>query len=474
MQVRVFQSIDMASGLKMIKQELGPDALILSTKTVRNGKLGLLGKPLLEITAAIDTDFPRETTSNSTEEQFTQKPHSRRPKKTDQVNRSFNHIINDPVEQFLGDEQPRPSVLANECFREYPTSRPEKSIHSSAINESPKPDDKPRAFQDNTGLESEVSELKQLVKDLAGQITVLHQKEPASLPENSTEPHQGEIHITPDQFTKKMTVNQIQGDHLLTLLLSKGVNIETARTISGFIRESLTELELSDTSLINRAIIDTLQNLIEVNPPAFSKNSNQRRIALVGPTGVGKTTTLAKIAASYLQRHSNSIALITIDTYRIAAVEQLKVYGEIMHLPVDVVITPDQLGQALDKHQDKELILIDTAGRSPRDSFCIDELSSFLSAEHNIEKHLVLSATTRENEIVETINQFSKLIIANTIFTKIDECMSLGVLLNTQLQNSNPISYITNGQRVPEDLLEITPQKIAELIMSQDQGSMHE
>ena len=474
MQVRVFQSIDMASGLKMIKQELGPDALILSTKTVRNGKLGLLGKPLLEITAAIDTDFPQESQPKTTKGLFTTQSQSRAPKNTKQTKRSFNHIINDPVERFLTDEQPQSLASGQECFREYPLPPVENNISLPATENTPTPVDKPLSFRDNTGLESEVSELKQLVKDLAGQITVLHQKEPESAPELAIEPHQGEINITPDQFTKKMTVHQIQGDHLLTLLISKGINIETARTISGFIRESLTEQELSDTALITKAIIDTLQNLIQVNPPEFTKESNQRRIALVGPTGVGKTTTLAKIAASYLQRHSNSIALITIDTYRIAAVEQLKVYGEIMHLPVDVVITPDQLGQALVKHQDKELILIDTAGRSPRDSFCIDELSSFLSADHNIEKHLVLSATTRENEILETINQFSKLEIANTIFTKIDECMSLGVLLNTQLQNSNPISYITNGQRVPEDLLEITPQKIAELIMSQDQGSMHE
>lgn len=458
----------------MIKQELGPDALILSTKTVRNGKLGLLGKPLLEITAAIDSDFPQENKSHSTKEQLTTQATPFERKKEKQETRSFNHIINDPIEQFLTQEQPQATVTEQDCFREYPTSQPRKKTHPPTAESSPQSLSEPISFRDSSGLEGEVSELKQLVKDLAGQITDLSQKERQAVPGTSLGAHQSEMSMTPDRFAKKMTVNQIQGDHLLTLLIAKGVNIETARTIAGFIRESLTEQELSDTTLVTNSIINTLQNLIEVSPPEFSRDSSQRKIALVGPTGVGKTTTLAKIAASYLQRHSNSIALITIDTYRIAAVEQLKVYGEIMHLPVDVVITPEQLSVALAKHQDKELILIDTAGRSPRDSFCIDELSSFLSDEHNIEKHLVLSATTRENEILETINQFSKLEIANTIFTKIDECMSLGVLLNTQLQNSNPISYITNGQRVPEDLLEITPQKIAELIMSQDQGSMHE
>jgi flagellar biosynthesis protein FlhF len=166
--------------------------------------------------------------------------------------------------------------------------------------------------------------------------------------------------------------------------------------------------------------------------------------------------------------------MITIDTYRIAAVEQLKVYGEIMHLPVDVVITPEQLEQAIARHSDKELILIDTAGRSPRDSYCIDELASFLAPELHIDKHLVLSAGTRENELLDTIERFSTLEINNTIFTKIDECSSLGILLNTQIQNSSPLSYVTNGQRVPEDLLEISPKLVAELIMSQHEGSIHD
>ena len=221
-------------------------------------------------------------------------------------------------------------------------------------------------------------------------------------------------------------------------------------------------------------IISTIQDLIEVAPPGFKPKANQHRIAFVGPTGVGKTTTLAKIAASYLGKHSNSIALITIDTYRIAAVEQLKVYGEIMHLPVEVVITPEQLEKAINKHSDKDLILIDTAGRSPRDEFCIEELSTFLKPELEIEKHLVLSAATRENELIEIIRCFEKLTVSNTIFTKIDECSKLGILLNVQIQNSNPLSYLTNGQRVPEDLIEISPKIVAELIMSQHEGSMND
>ena len=318
-------------------------------------------------------------------------------------------------------------------------------------------------------MHSEVSELKSLVKDLAGQISRLSEKE-------TTERQNKQIalQVKDVEFANRLAGNPIHGDSILSMLTGKGINVETSRTITGFLRQSLTEQELSNPDNVTETLISTLQDLIEVSPPLFAPGQEQHRIALVGPTGVGKTTTLAKIAASYLSKYSNSIALITIDTYRIAAVEQLKVYGEIMQLPVDVVITPEQLEQAIVKHSNKDLILIDTAGRSPRDSYCINELASFLNPDLGIDKHLVLSAATRENELLDTIERFQSLDISNTIFTKIDECSSLGILLNIQIQNSNPLSYVTNGQRVPEDLLEISPKIVAELIMSQHEGSMHD
>jgi flagellar biosynthesis protein FlhF len=467
MQVRVFQSEDMASGLKMIKQELGPDALILSTKTIRNGKFGLLSKPILEITAAIDNDFK-------------EKPEPGKIKLPSPKRKSFNRVVNDPVVQFLNqDFKPQTtSEPLQECFREYPSSasatqpavtEPPSRSPEAAVSKRKNSSSSPEHF---SGLETEVNDLKKMVKDLAGQISTFSQS-------NTTGSRAAELSISAarelEYFTGARAGSQIKKDPLISLLIARGIETETAETIATETRDSFADRDLSDINIATNAILETLQKLIQViNPPRIARLDGQQRIALIGPTGVGKTTTLAKIAASHLMQSSNSIALITIDTYRIAAVEQLKVYGEIMHLPVDVVITPEQLGQALDRHKDKELILIDTAGRSPRDSYCIDELASFLSPEYNIEKHLVLSATTRESELFETIRQFQKLDFSNTIFTKIDECLSLGVLLNTQIQNEKPISYITNGQRVPEDLLQITPQIIAELIMSQDQGSTHE
>ncbi|TKB10276.1 flagellar biosynthesis protein FlhF [Desulforhopalus sp. IMCC35007] len=467
MQVRVFQSEDMASGLKMIKQELGPDALILSTKTIRNGKFGLLSRPILEITAAIDNDFKEKTAPGKI-------------KLPSPERKSFNRVVNDPVVQFLNQDL-KPQTTEEpfqECFREYPSSA---SATRSAAPEPPSTAPEPATSMSSSGsappkqlsgLETEVNDLKKMVKDLAGQISTFSQSNSSG--SGSTELSRNAA-TQSAYISDQETVSQITKDPLISLLIARGIETETAETIAAETRDSFADRDLNDINVATDAILETLQKLIQViNPPRVTRLHGQQRIALIGPTGVGKTTTLAKIAAAHMMQSSNSIALITIDTYRIAAVEQLKVYGEIMHLPVDVVITPEQLEQALNRHKDKELILIDTAGRSPRDSYCIDELASFLSPEYNIEKHLVLSATTRESELSETIRQFQKLDFSNTIFTKIDECLNLGVLLNTQIHNEKPISYITNGQRVPEDLLQITPQMIAKLIMSQDQGSTHE
>jgi flagellar biosynthesis protein FlhF len=368
----------------------------------------------------------------------------------------FRHVVDDSVEHYLSDE--RPSSFSYVSGSSSPTA--------SALHEVKK-EERAALKTNDYGLQSEVNELKELVRNLAGQISKISENE-------TTKSKQNALQVKDTEFASRLTGNPIHGDHILSLLVGRGINVETSRTITGFLRQSLTELELSDPANVTQTIISTIQDLIEVSPPIFAAGQSQQRIALVGPTGVGKTTTLAKIAASYLSRYSNSIALITIDTYRIAAVEQLKVYGEIMNLPVDVVITPEQLEQAIARHSDKELILIDTAGRSPRDSYCINELASFLAPELHIDKHLVLSAGTRENELLDTIERFSTLEISNTIFTKIDECSSLGILLNTQIQNSSPLSYVTNGQRVPEDLLEISPKLVAELIMSQHEGSIHD
>jgi flagellar biosynthesis protein FlhF len=443
MQVKIFETTDMASGLKLVKKELGPDALILSTRTVRSGKLGLLGRQVLEITAAIDTPWPKQQEKETSQQLQTPPEHLAYTRNSG----------NSPAS--LSDEN-RITQTTDPIYKI--GSRPEKP-QQAFVQKSP-------PSEDNPPIRQEFDELKSLVRNLAGEIARLGQKP------------SGDNNLTrvtgPTGNTVLQQRLQSSGDtRVLDLLLSHGINMETARTISGFAKDSLSETDLMNEQKLYGFLQNTISDILEIRSPSFACRDQQHRIALVGPTGVGKTTTLAKIAAGYLSKYSDSIALITIDTYRIAAVEQLKVYGEIMHLPVDIVLTPAQLEQAVARHQDKELILIDTAGRSPRDTLSIDELAAFLHPDLAITKHLVLSATNREDELTETITRFSRLGIDNTIFTKVDECINLGIILNTQIHNSSPISYITNGQRVPEDLFEADKKKIAELIMPQPEGRFH-
>ena len=444
MQVKIFETTDMATGLKLIKKELGPDALILSTRTVRSGKLGLLGRQVLEITAAIDTPWPNQPKKDS--------PGQAQPPLEHQA---YTRNSGTP---------PSVPVVEDGVHQKFRTPfkigvRPGDPPHVLAQSSDP--------AEENPRIRQEFDELKSMVKNLAGDIARLGQRS------GSDNGHARNAGLSGNTVLHQRL--QSSGyTRVLDLLLAHGINMETARTISGFAKDSLTEEDFSDQHKLHGFLQDTISDILKVQRTYFERGGRQHKIALVGPTGVGKTTTLAKIAAGYLGTFSPSIALITIDTYRIAAIEQLKVYGEIMRVPVEVVLTPSELEQAIARHQDKELILIDTAGRSPRDTLSIDELATFLHPDLAISKHLVLSATNREDELIEAIARFSRLGIDCTIFTKVDECINLGIILNIQIHNSSPISYITNGQRVPEDLFEADTKKIAELIMPQPEGQFHD
>lgn len=446
MQVRVFESADMASGLKLVRKELGPDALILSTRTVRNGKLGLLGKPTIEITAAIDTGWPNEQPPTR---------EGRAERKEDNGSRRATRA---------GTQKKRidTTVGGEDINLDYTTDGLDalESMEARQMLTSPAASGNTSG---NAALRSEVDELKSLVQQLAEQLA---ESSPPVRDEQAPP-------LANSGLRGRLSNMKPVRDPVSELLYNHGVEGETAATIAAVAGEQLHKADLADKGKIRRFVLQAIESLIEVKAPAFQKAEGQMRLALIGPTGVGKTTTLAKLAAHYLSNYSNSVALITIDTYRIAAVEQLKVYGEIMHLPVDVVISAGQLEDALRRHADKSLILIDTAGRSPRDTLCIQELTSFLKPHLNIEKHLVLSAATRENELLDAIRHFAEVGIDRTIFTKVDECMKNGVILNVQLQHDAPLSYITNGQRVPEDLLQITRRSVAELIMSHHEGMTH-
>lgn len=188
-------------------------------------------------------------------------------------------------------------------------------------------------------------------------------------------------------------------------------------------------------------------------------------VALIGPTGVGKTTTLAKIAAKFVLEEGAKVALITADTYRISAVEQLKTYSDILGLPLEIVYNPQALQEAIEKHKDKQLILLDTAGRSQYNAYQMKELSELLNIDADIEKHLVMSATTKTSDGLELLDNFSLCKPDRVIFTKVDETKTHGIILNILHRRKAALSYLTNGQSVPDDIEPASIEKLAELLL---------
>jgi flagellar biosynthesis protein FlhF len=189
--------------------------------------------------------------------------------------------------------------------------------------------------------------------------------------------------------------------------------------------------------------------------------------ALVGPTGVGKTTTIAKLAAYFSLKLARKVLLVTIDTYRIGAVEQLATYARILGLPLKVAASPRELKSCLEEREEQDLVLIDTAGRSPKNTGLLDELQDFLTISPIIGSHLVVSATTKEGDLKRVITGFGRLPLEGYICTKLDETDEYLPLFNQLVPTRRPLSYFTHGQRVPEDLEQVTKARIARLLSNQ-------
>ena len=193
-------------------------------------------------------------------------------------------------------------------------------------------------------------------------------------------------------------------------------------------------------------------------------------ICFIGPTGVGKTTTIAKIAADYLLSEEKKVGLITSDTYRIAAVEQLKTYAGILNIPIRVVESSADLTVAMDDLSDCDIILMDTAGRNYQQKQYIDDLQQMLPEKKKIQINLVLSLTSKYEDMKKIIDNFQTIAMDQLILTKKDETSSSGAILNLIYHYSIPIRYIANGQNVPDDILTVTPEMIANFVLGEDEN----
>jgi flagellar biosynthesis protein FlhF len=241
-----------------------------------------------------------------------------------------------------------------------------------------------------------------------------------------------------------------------------------ARRLVRHVAETLEPEQLDEAESVREALCQAVAQCIPVSPPIQAIVGSRRIVALVGPTGVGKTTTVAKLAANFKLAHGVKVGLITVDTYRIAAVEQLKTYAEIIDLPLAVVNDPSEMTRALDELGSVDLVFIDTAGRSPRDEVKIRELAEFLLQARPDEVHLVLSAVAGQRSLGAAVERFAMVQVDRLILTKLDEADGLGGVLAVLGLSTRPVSYLTTGQAVPDDIEPADRMRLARLILKQE------
>ncbi|OGP21313.1 MAG: flagellar biosynthesis protein FlhF [Deltaproteobacteria bacterium GWA2_55_10] len=244
-------------------------------------------------------------------------------------------------------------------------------------------------------------------------------------------------------------------------LVSHGIDRRLAKkilmnTLSGVTREKAT-----DVVFLKNCIKKKVYDKIAVSDPLASKGV----VAFVGSSGVGKTTTIAKLAALNALRKKKRTALITTDTYRIGAVEQLKIYGRLMGVPVEVAKDTNELRGFIKAHNDKDLVLIDTAGRNQNDIRGMNELKAFADAVPGIKFNLVLNSQSRDEALYSSVKGFSALPLDSLSFTRLDEGSSHGPILNAMVLAKKPIAYLSTGSRVPEDIEAASRERLMQYIM---------
>ncbi|MCK8826296.1 flagellar biosynthesis protein FlhF [Natroniella acetigena] len=260
----------------------------------------------------------------------------------------------------------------------------------------------------------------------------------------------GEMENNRQQNLSLMSKQSFQ--ELIEALLEIGVSHDTAHELAGKIVRRLEAPTLEDQEGVKEILQEELTGQLDNIEPIQLEDGETKVVALVGSTGVGKTTTLAKLAANFALFEDKKVGLITADTYRISAVDQLKTYSEIIDLPLEVVFTPQELVTAIENYQGYDLILIDTAGRSQNNQVHMSELKSFIKKAPIDEVYLVLSATTKITDAMEVIDTYQKIDLDKLIITKIDETNSLGIIFEVMTKAEKPLSYVTLGQDVPEDI----------------------
>ena len=242
---------------------------------------------------------------------------------------------------------------------------------------------------------------------------------------------------------------------------SAQIKLENSDLNEKVIKKILTKVKANSENIDEAKKLKlSIEKMISIKPANL-----EGTIVLVGPTGVGKTTTIAKLAGKLSLVDKKSVGLITIDTYRIGAVDQLKTYADIMNIPFKVVLSSKELDAAIKSMKKCDAIIVDTTGRSSKNAMQISELRAFVEKLNTENIYLVLSSTTKNRDIETIIEGYKVLKYNNIIITKLDETSSYGSLLNILDYAKKPLSFVTTGQNVPEDIKVLTPSELSNLIL---------
>ncbi len=407
MKIKTFEAPSLEEAYQRIRQELdGYSTSVLSTRTLaKGGIMGLFTRPVVQVTVAVDETSPVAAAALS---------------------------VPVPVK----DPDPAvPPVPVQEEGPEEEESDPQPKTHSNSRMRLPRPAERSKRGRSR----------------LKDQLRTAESKTPDDL----------------DMDKLRAASSRVAPQALIELhgyLLRQEVDEDLAEYIVRTIAKRLDDRDLNNKTLVMKALEESITRIINVSGPIELVDKNLKIIAFVGPTGVGKTTTIAKLAADFTFLQRKKVTLITLDTFRIAAVEQLRTYANIMNIPVEVAHNPQELKIKVKEHADSDLIMIDTPGRSPKDDLYISELKGYMDAIAPVEVHLVLSAGTRHREICSIVEKYGPINAGRLVLTKVDEVFKFGSIINIKDMITLPISYVTNGQNVPRDIDVADAARLARLV----------